>query len=256
MAFQTRLKGLQSSRISKFVQSNATSKSSSMSHLPGTVRYEGKELSPEELAFNLISKTSNGAFYCALCWKTPQDEGRLVAHLHGREHQRRVRNKQYEVDPLSHVPQEHLEFTALSHDGWPTCTLCNKRVDEKHWSSDRHTKMVEYYKGRRLTGVDTPPPLPPTPPPPPSKPPDGCGIAVGHVDVTSATPRQMPQDNIACASSAVSQFASQPPWGSRGPGDEVLNDEEWEEILRKFDERYIVTGDCWPIDQEVWFFHV
>ena len=233
-----------------------------MSHLPGTVQYEGKEFSPEELAFNWISKNSNGEFYCALCWKTPKDEGRVVGHLHSCEHTRRMRNKQYEVDPLSHVPHAHREFTALTHDGWPTCTICNKRMDEKHWSSDRHRKWVEYYRDRRLTGVDMPPPLP-KPPPPPSEPFPRCGIAgvgrdiaVGHVDRTGETPRPMPLDYIACAMSAVSQFASPPPWGSRGPRDEVLNEEEWKHILQEFDKRYTVTEEWRPIDKEWEFFDV
>ena len=45
-----------------------------------------------------------------------------------------------------------------------------------------------------------------------------------------------------------------PVWGSRGPKNEVLNEQEWRCILEEFDGRY--AAGCWPIDQEWEFIHV
>lgn len=50
------------------------------------------------------------------------------------------------------------------------------------------------------------------------------------------------------------QNDQQHPWGSRGLSGEVLNDDEWNQFLRKFDERY--AGEWWPTDKKWVFVYV
>lgn len=287
--------------------------------------YSLPALDPEELRYNEICRKSNGAFYCALCWKHPRDEWHVKNHIQSKEHVKRILNREYEADPLACVPSPHLEFTAIV-DGWATCSICNKRMDEKHWNSEKHIRYLNYYLGQQnalgnvgpvsLPPLDTQLPLP-QPPPPPEPPSLGCGIAAGGF-VTAAVRSSVAASNTTsmtscaqtlrgaqgdympaasdaygrpfqvCAMSVCTQpgtsmaypVACQPlprasaplfrdvfplqesasrhdhqhPWGSRGPHSEVLNDDEWNQILQEFDARY--AGDWWPIDTEWEFFDV
>eukprot|EP00930_Biecheleria_cincta_P018361 TRINITY_DN14329_c0_g1_i1.p1 TRINITY_DN14329_c0_g1~~TRINITY_DN14329_c0_g1_i1.p1 ORF type:complete len:311 (-),score=42.12 TRINITY_DN14329_c0_g1_i1:124-1056(-) len=264
--------------------------------------YAPPVLDPEEMRHNLISRKPDGDFYCALCWKSPPDEWRVKEHLMSKDHLRRMSNEQYRADPLACVPSPHREFT-VNLDGWATCTLCNKKMDESHWHSAKHTQYLNWALVQRsavcnvaqlpLPLVDSPPPLP-QPPPPPERPGVGCGAAAGGSviaggklfpaasDTDAASEAQTVrgvQDRMLAASGAprepaASQFTQLPfapvattstllqgpaprhhqqhPWGSRGPNDEVLNDDEWNQFLQEFDKRH--AGEWWPIDTE-WEFY-
>lgn len=148
---------------------------------------------PEELARNYIIRKPNGEFKCEICWKFPTDEYQVKNHLQSKEHERRMANKQYEADPCAGVPYPHREFTR-NIDGWATCTICNKRMDESHWNSAKHIQYLNYALVGQSAGCNvvplpqSPPPLPlplldqpplPQPPPPPKQPSIGCGMPVG-----------------------------------------------------------------------------
>jgi hypothetical protein len=151
--------------------------------------YSFPALDPDEMRYNEISREPDGQFYCALCWKHPTDEWQVIKHLQSKEHEKRILNREYEKDPLACVPSPHREFTVIL-GGWATCRLCNKRMDESHWNSDKHIRYLNYYLGQQnvLCNVGSLPlPLPdtqlplPQPPPPPEPPSIGYGIAAGGI---------------------------------------------------------------------------
>jgi hypothetical protein len=146
----------------------------------------------EELQRNGIIWKPNGEFYCKKCWKTPADEYQLKNHLQSKEHERRIANERYELDPLAGVPYPHLAVTK-NINGWAVCTLCNKQMNEGHWNSTKHIQQINYYLANvfRSAGCnDAPlsqpplqvplfdqPPLP-QPPSPPEWPSIGVGMSV------------------------------------------------------------------------------
>jgi len=77
------------------------------------VPHDIEGLDDETLASHRISKKANGEFHCALCWKNPTDKDQVLLHLKANDHRKRMRNEQYEADPLSFVPLLHREFTHL-----------------------------------------------------------------------------------------------------------------------------------------------
>ena len=148
-----------------------------MSFLP-LPHFDG-DLDDETLASHRISKKPNGEFRCDLCWKNPTHKDQVLAHLKSKEHQQRMSNEQYAADPLSFVPLLHREFTHLVN-GWPTCTICDRRMDESHWNSERHMAWVNHYLQQRISfgSVGSVPLVVPDtssrlsqPPPPPGSPP-------------------------------------------------------------------------------------
>lgn len=193
-----------------------------------------RNLDAEHLARNRIVKTSDHQFSCALCQQAVRGESELEKHLQSKRHQRNLRNEEWWVDPLSHVPDPHRAFTRRNEEGWPVCTLCHKRMEEKHWTSARHVKWVNYLLERQqqeLSSWYTQPPLP-QPPPPPMRDDD-------------AHPPPVAEDG---------QVDLHPPWGSYGPNGEFLNPEEWECTVQAHDKKY--AGRWWPIDMEWEFFDV
>ena len=219
-----------------------------MSSLPVPQDIEG--LDSETLEFHRISKKPNGEFYCALCWKNPTDGWQVLTHLQSHEHQRRMKNEQYEADPLAFVPHPHRDFTQLV-DGWATCTICDERMDEKHCHSVKHMRWVNHLLQQRtafgsigsvpLHAPDTSPPLP-QPPPPPGRSSSVSGSGGAH------TPHVSCGDVVSAVSVApgmcgfdMSRLAPLPshlplpvlrhdaeyPWGSRSFKGEVRNDDEW-----------------------------
>ena len=109
------------------------------------------------------------------------------------------------------------------------CTLCDKRMENKHWTSAKHVAAVKYVLELQqgIDGWYTQPPLP-QPPPPPMRDDDAHPPPVaedGQVDLH--------------------------PWGSYGPNGEVLNPQQWKYMVQEHDEKY--AGNWWPIDQE-WLF--
>ena len=217
------------------------------------------DLDQERLAANRIDSLADGTYYCNLCWKKPASKDDLLVHLVSAEHRRRMKNKAYEDDPLQYVPYDQLVFTEV-RDGWAFCVLCDQRMDGTHWTSRRHTNRMRWYASTNTfqrplvscsrvesfvectadncyaagsnqaeMNLAMPPPLP-VPPPPPEP------TAVAYCP-------------------HASQSVKPPPvWGSRGPHNEVLNDEEWNHILEEFDRRY--AADWWPVGTEWEFFDV
>ena len=179
--------------------------------------YPPPAFEPDELRRNQISRKENGEFWCGLCWKSPTDEWQVQNHLQSKEHERRMRNQEYEADPLACVPQPHHKFTK-NLDGWATCMLCYKRMDESHWNSRKHVNYLNKALGQRnavcnvppppLSAVDIGPPLP-QPPPPPEQPSIGCGMALGTASATNAahaqTLRGVREDGMPAASDALKQ---------------------------------------------------
>ena len=288
--------------------------------------YSIPALDPGEMTYNEISCAPDGKFYCALCWKHPTDEWQVKTHLQSKEHKKRILNREYEKDPLSGVPFEQREITTIL-DGWATCTLCNRRMDESHWNSEKHIRFFNYYLAQQnvlrdvasvpLSLPDIQLPLP-QPPPPPEPPGIGYGIEAGGIVNAAArsvvaasntstsfshTLRGAHGDNMLAASDSYGRpgqgcpmsCSTQPsrpmavpsgfvacqllplplsplprdslplkecapchdqqhPWGSRGPHNEVLSDDEWNQIRQEFDMRY--AADWWPIDTEWDFFDV
>jgi hypothetical protein len=193
-----------------------------------------RNLDAEHLARNRIVKTSDHQFSCALCQQAMRGESELEKHLQSKRHQRNLRNEKWWEDPLSHVPDPHRAFTRRNEEGWPVCTLCHKRMEEKHWTSAKHVQWVNYLLERQQASqddMDTQPPLP-QPPPPPMRDDD-------------AHPPPVAEDG---------QVDLHPPWGSYGPNGEFLNPEEWEYTVQAHDKKY--AGRWWPIHKEWVFFDV
>ena len=76
---------------------------------------------------------------------------------------------------------------------------------------------------------------------------------VGDVYVRGVVCEPVPLVSVSVKESAPRRDL-QHPWGSRGRLGDVLNDDEWSQILQEFDARY--AGDWWPIDMEWKFFDV
>ena len=140
-----------------------------------------RNLDAEHLARNRIVKVSDDQFSCALCEQKLWDEKAIETHLKSKRHQRYLRNEEWWENPLSDVPDPHRAFTRRNEEGWPVCTLCHKRMENKHWTSAKHVAAVNYVLQleQGIAGWYTQPPLP-QPPPPPRAP------AEGAIDHTAA----------------------------------------------------------------------
>ena len=108
-------------------------------------------LTVEELLSNGASLTehndifhlSNGHFYCRLCWKHPSDMNRVIEHLGGHEHIRRMSIKAYHENPLHWVPVEQQPWTVIINCA-AHCKLCNKAMVETHWNCAVHLRRVQW----------------------------------------------------------------------------------------------------------------
>ena len=107
-------------------------------------------LTVEELLSNGASLTehndifhlSDGQFYCRLCWKFPSDMNRVIEHLGGHEHIRRMSIKAYHENPLDWVPVEQQPWTVIINCA-AHCKLCNKAMVETHWNCAVHLRRVQ-----------------------------------------------------------------------------------------------------------------
>jgi hypothetical protein len=194
-----------------------------------------EDLSEAVLTQNHVACMPDGQFHCELCHQQLHGEGRLRAHLRSKHHLRRLGNAEWWEDPLSQIPEPHRTFTKRNEVGWPICTLCNKRMERPHWLSAKHQQWIDQAIKQQQANreeEDLQPPLPQPPPPP----------TVSELPSSSTT-------GAGCSREALQS------WGSRGPQDEVLNQEEWMSIVQAHDSKY-ANPDWWPISTEWEFFDV
>lgn len=119
----------------------------------------------DELKRHRIDREDTGSFYCNLCKKSPS-HSQLQEHLRSNIHRRKMLNKQFEEDPLAFVPYPH-SLCVVIKEGWPMCTLCNKRMDDGHINGETHNWWLnDMLSKMKFPAVETQPPLPQPPPPP------------------------------------------------------------------------------------------